>query len=57
MDERLHPPFPNKGDLRISKNYLSKNITAIYAKEYIFLLLKCVWLQVKKITSERLSEK
>ena len=29
MDERLHPPFPKKGDHAITKNYRSVTLTAI----------------------------
>ena len=49
MDQRLHPHFPKKGDLRIIKNYRGITLTFIAAKIYYALLLYCIKLEVKKI--------
>ena len=42
-------PFPQKGDLGITKNYRGITLTPIAAKVYNTLLLKCIEPEVKKI--------
>ena len=38
MDERMHPPFPKKGDLGLAKNYSGITLTSRVAKIYNALL-------------------
>ena len=42
MDEGIHPPFPKKGDLGLTKNYRGITLTSIAAKIYNALLRKCI---------------
>ena len=42
-------PFPEKGDLGITKNYKRRTLTAIFAKVYNTLFLNCIQHEVKKI--------
>ena len=39
MNKRLHPPLPNKGHLRITKNFRGITLTSIAAKVYIYIYL------------------
>ena len=49
MDKRLYPPFHNRGELGITKNYRSITLTYIAAKIYIALLINQMKSEIKKI--------
>ena len=49
MDERLHPPFPEKSDLEFTKNYRYITLTAIATKVYYVLLFIHIQPEVEKV--------
>ena len=42
MDDRLYPPFPKKGNLKITKNYRGITLTVRAGKFYNALLLNYI---------------
>ena len=48
-------PFPNEGDLGITKTYRDITLTAIAAKVYNIQLLNSIWPEIKKILRKNLN--